>query len=153
MIYESIEEFSQNVQKGQALIGLDIGSVRIGIAISDLEHIIASPHDIYERRNFSKDMGHLGKLAADENSCGFVIGLPLAMDGTEGENCELVRNFAKKLLKKTNLPIFLKDERMSTSAATRALSESGMTRKKRESLDDKLAASYILQGVIDSLKN
>jgi putative Holliday junction resolvase len=152
MIYESAKEFAKELKKGRPIICLDIGTVRIGIAISDLEYILATPHGAYERRNTSKDLGHFDKLATDINAIGFVLGLPLAMSGEEGENCEAVRNFAKQLLKKTGLPILLKDERMSTAASTRALSESGMTRKKRQSLDDKMAASFILEGVLSSIK-
>ncbi len=152
MIQQNIQEFKKLLIKGRPLIGLDIGTVRIGIAISDREYIIATPLNVYERRNISQDIGHLGKLASDENACGFVVGLPLGLDGSEGDNCQLIRNFCNKLYKKTALPILLKDERMSTAAATRALAESGMTRKKRQTLDDKVAASYILQGVIDLVK-
>jgi putative Holliday junction resolvase len=153
MIYESIKDFALHLKKGRAIIGLDIGTSRIGIAISDTEYIIASPHEIYERRNTRQDLGHINKLAEDENAIAFVIGLPLALNGAEGDNCELVRVFANQLFKKTNLPILLKDERMSTAASSRVLSESGMTRKKRQSLDDKLAAGFILQGVLDTLKH
>ena len=152
MIHQTIQEFEKSLVKGRPIIGLDIGTVRIGIAISDREYIIATPYDVYERRNISQDIGHLGKLATDENAGGFVVGLPLGLDGSEGENCQLIRNLCNKLVKKTRLPVLLKDERMSTAAATRALSETGMTRKKRQSLDDKVAAGYILQGVIDMLK-
>lgn len=153
MIHESAKEFAKELKKGQPIICLDVGTARIGIAISDVEYIIASPYGVYERRNTRQDMGHIAQLAKDENAIGFVIGLPLAMDGSEGENCEAVRNFANQLLKKTGLSILLKDERLSTSSATRALSESGMTRKKRQSLDDKLAASFILEGVLSSIRD
>lgn len=153
MIHENINEFRKNTEKGRILIGLDVGAARIGIAISDVEHMIASPHDVYTRRNMRQDIGHFGQLAVDENACAIVIGLPLAMDGSEGENCALIRNFAAKLHKKTGLPIFLQDERMSTAAVTRSLQEADMTRKKRQSLDDKLAAGYILQGVLDMVKS
>lgn len=151
MILENIQEFKNHVIKGRPLIGLDIGTVRIGIALSDIQHIIASPHSIYERRNMRQDLGHIGALAASENACAFIVGLPLGLDGQEGENCEIIRSFCNKLYKKTTLPVFLKDERMSTAAANRALLDAGVKRKERHSLDDKIAASYILQSVIDML--
>jgi putative Holliday junction resolvase len=153
MIYTSLPQFTPHLQKGRPLIALDIGTVRIGIAISDVEYILATPHSAYERRNTRQDMGYLGKLATDTKAIGFVLGLPLAMDGSEGDNCVAVRSFANHLHKKTGLPILLKDERMSTAASTRALSESGMTRKKRHTLDDKMAASFILEGVLEGIKN
>ncbi|PIR37782.1 MAG: Holliday junction resolvase RuvX [Alphaproteobacteria bacterium CG11_big_fil_rev_8_21_14_0_20_39_49] len=150
MITVNTKEFFEYIQTSGALLGLDMGKAKIGIAICDAERIISSPMEIYQRRNISKDMGHLGKLCKDNCIVAIVIGLPLEMDGSENENCESVRNFADKLNKKTGLPILLKDERMSTAAATRALSETGMTRKKRQSLDDKVAASIILQSAIET---
>jgi putative Holliday junction resolvase len=149
MITIDIKEFFSLVPKTGVLLGLDMGKAKIGIAISDTNRIISSPIDTYQRRNMSKDLGHLGKFCTDNEVEGIIIGLPLELDGSENENCELVRNFANKLNKKTILPILLKDERMSTASATRALSETGMTRKKRESLDDKVAASIILQSVLN----
>ncbi len=151
MIYENIQDFSKIIQEDRRILCLDIGLVGIGVALSDLRQVIASPHSVYKRRNMSQDMGHLAKLAADEEVTGIVVGFPLELDGTEGKNCAKVRHFAGKLYKKASLPILLQDERMSTAAATRALKESNMTRKKRESLDDKVAASYILQVVLDGL--
>lgn len=150
MITTNIKEFLLGLPKEGAIIGLDMGTVRIGIALCDRSRIIASPMQTYVRRNMSQDLGHLAKFSLDNEVVAIVIGLPLELSGSETENCELVRHFANKLHKKTNLSILLKDERMSTAAATRALSESGMTRKKRHSLDDKMAAAIILQSVIDT---
>jgi len=152
MITINTKEFIENVTNSGALLGLDMGKARIGIALCDSNRIIASPIEAYIRRNMSKDLGYLGKLSSDNEVVGIVIGLPLELDGSENENCESVRHFANKLNKKIGLPILLKDERMSTVAATRALSETGMTRKKRQSLDDKVAASIILQSVIETVK-
>jgi len=152
-MHEKTQDFAKEIEKNRALIGLDIGEKSIGVAISDTTHIIASPDSVYTRRNISKDLGYLNEYIQKLNIGGIVIGLPLDLSGQEGENCEKVRAFATKLHKKTSLPVLLKDERMSTASATRALKESGMTRKKRELLDDKVAASYILQGVLDLLKS
>lgn len=96
-------------------------------------------------------MGHIARMARDCGAVGIVIGLPLAQDGTEGENCIRVREFAEKILKKTNLPILFYDERLSTSAVTRSMKDAGVNRKNRQAVDDKLAAGYILQCVVDML--
>ena len=156
MIYENtenIEEISQKLQKDKSIIALDIGDSKIGIAISDLQHIVSNPYDVYKRRNMRQDIGHLGSLALQKNACAIVIGFPLELDGSQGENCEKVRRFAEKIFKKTNLSVILQDERFSTSAATRVLKESSMTRKRRDALDDKVAASYILQAFLDKVSS
>ncbi len=152
MIYNLIPDFSKQLVSGKRLIGLDIGAARIGIAISDVNRIIATPHSVYEHRNMRQDLGHINGLITAEDACGVVIGLPLTMAGKEEDNCLKIRSFAEKLHKKNGLPIFLQDERMSTAAVTRALQEYDMTRKKRQAVDDKLAASYILQCCLDSIK-
>lgn len=150
MITINIKEFFENIPNSGALLGLDMGKAKIGLALCDANRIISSPMEAYMRRNMSKDLGHLGKYCTDNEIVGIIMGLPLELDGTENENCESVRHFANKLNKKTGLPVLLKDERLSTAAATKALSETGMTRKKRQTLDDKVAASIILQSVIDA---
>ena len=150
MITINTKEFFENIPNSGALLGLDMGKVRIGIALCDASRIISSPMEAYARRNMSKDLGYLGKYCSDNEIVGIVVGLPLELDGSENENCESVRHFANKLYKKTGIAIHLKDERLSTAAATRALSETGMTRKRRQSLDDKVAASIILQSVLEA---
>lgn len=152
MIFDTLNQFISTLPEQGRLLGLDIGEARIGIATADATRCIATPHSVYDRRNMSKDLGHINKLACDEEACGIVMGLPLELDGSESEGCKRVRHFAAKLHKKSALPVFLADERMSTAAVTRAMSESHMTRQKRQSKDDKLAAAYILQGVLDTLK-
>lgn len=132
-------------------MGLDYGTVRIGIAACDATRIIASPKEVYTRRNISKDIGHIARMAREHGAVGVVIGLPLAQDGTEGENCLRVREFAAKIEKKSGLPILFYDERLSTSAVTRTMKDAGVRRKNRQAVDDKLAAGYILQCVIDML--
>jgi len=151
MIYDHIHDFASAIPKEGALLGLDYGRARIGIAACDSTRIIASPREVYARRNFSKDLGHIARMARENRAVGFVIGLPLAQDGTEGENCADVRLFAAKLAKKLNLPILFYDERFSTAAVTRSMQDAGVKRKERQSVDDKLAAGYILQCVVDML--
>ncbi len=132
-------------------MGLDYGQARIGIAVCDRTRIIASPREVYKRRNISKDMGHIARMVRENSVVGFVIGLPLSPDGTEGENCALVRAFAEKLVKKINLPVLFYDERFSTAAVTRSMQDAGVKRKDRQAVDDKLAAGYILQCALEML--
>ena len=151
MIYDSIHDFASAIPPEGSLLGLDYGKAKIGIAACDATRIIASPREVYKRRNISKDMGHIARMVRENNAVGFVIGLPLAQDGSEGDNCKEVRLFAEKLLKKINLPILFYDERFSTAAVTRSMQDAGVKRRERQAVDDKLAAGYILQCVIDVL--
>lgn len=150
MITNSLTEFFSLLPEHCKLMGIDYGEARIGIATCDVMHMIASPHSTYHRRNMRQDMGHLNALMNEESVKGIVMGLPLAMDGTENEACETVRHFAQKLEKKSAIPILFWDERLSTQAVTRSLSEYNFSRRKAQSVDDKLAATYILQQVLDS---
>lgn len=151
MIYEDIKEFANIIPQMGALAGIDYGQARIGLATSDALHTIATAQETYHRRNMNKDLGYINQWCQEREITGIILGLPLELSGEEEEACVQVRHFANKLIKKTSLPIFLQDERLSTAAVTRALQESDMTRKKRQSVDDKLAASYILQLVLDRL--
>jgi putative Holliday junction resolvase len=132
------------------LLGLDLGQRKIGIALSDVERMIASPHSTYLRQNMNKDLGTLKRIAKDMGVIGFVIGLPISIQGHETSNCETIRAFATKLSDRSELPILVQDERFSTAAATRALKETGIKRKNRDQVDDKMAAAFLLQGVLDS---
>lgn len=152
MIYECIEDVkSVSIPEGARIIALDYGGVKMGIAISDTTHTVANPHSVYKRRNMNKDLGHLNALMVDQEVALVVLGLPIHMDGTEGESCELVRHFAKKLVKKADIPLLLMDERLTTAEVSRILRETSMTRKKREAIDDKLAATILLQHVLNQL--
>ena len=151
MIYEDIKEFANIIPQMGALAGIDYGEARMGIAKSDALHTIATGQETYHRRNMNKDLGYLNEWFQTHEITGIILGLPLELSGNENEACEKVRHFANKLIKKTSLPILLQDERLSTAAVTRALQETNMTRKKRQAVDDKLAAGYILQLVLDRL--
>ena len=135
------------------LMGLDLGEKTIGIALSDAGLTIASPYKTIRRRKFTQDARDLLAAAAREGAGGFVIGLPLNMDGSEGPGCQSVRQFAKNLEALTTLPITFQDERLSTMAVTRTLIEADRSRKRRKELVDKMAASYILQAALDRMKN
>ncbi|MEE8296114.1 MAG: Holliday junction resolvase RuvX [Sphingomonadales bacterium] len=135
------------------LMGLDIGEKTIGLALSDTGLMIASPYETIKRTKFTIDAKTLLEKAAKDGVGAFVLGLPFNMDGTEGPKCQSVKQFARNLAELTDLPITYQDERMSTMAVTKVLIEADRTRKRRKDLVDKMAASYILQGALDWLKN
>ena len=134
-------------------IGLDIGTVRIGIATSDILGMFASSYEVYRRRNLFLDAKYMAELAVKLDADTFVIGLPLKMNGEEGETAKEVRAFAEKLFKEIPLPYTFWDERLSSSAMEKFLiQEVDMSRTKRKQKLDASAAAYILQGALDRLK-
>ncbi|SDR51933.1 putative holliday junction resolvase [Rhizobiales bacterium GAS191] len=135
------------------LMGLDLGSKTIGLALSDVERSIASPLETIMRSKFTKDVGRLLELAARHGVAGLVIGLPRNMDGSEGPAAQSARSFARNLAPMTELLLAFWDERLSTAAVTRMLIEADRSRARRDELVDKLAASYILQGALDRLRH
>jgi putative Holliday junction resolvase len=135
------------------LLGIDPGSVTIGIAMCDAGRTIASPLQALTRSKQSLDIHAIGELIRDYAIIGIVMGYPLNMDGTEGTSCQSVRAFARALWQATSLPIYLADERLSSSAVGRMMIEEvDMTRSKRARNVDKLAATYILQSALDILR-
>ncbi len=133
-------------------IGLDIGTVRIGVATSDILGIIASAYQVYTRKNLTADAKYMSDLAQKLEADGFVLGLPLKMDGTEGQSVQMVREFAAELEKYTKLPIYFQDERLTTVSAERILLEADMRRKDRKNVIDRIAATIILQAYLDKPK-
>ncbi len=142
--------FRDALPKGGRLIGLDVGTKTIGIALCDAGWSFASPAELIRRTKFQKDKLALVALIAAQQVVGIVIGLPLNLDGSESPRSQSSRAFARNLLD-LGLPIFLQDERWSTQAVTRTLIEQDASRAKRAELVDKMAAAYILQGAIDAL--
>jgi putative pre-16S rRNA nuclease len=134
-----------------ALIGLDLGTKTIGVAASDPDRKLATAVETVARKAFSADAKHLLALAAERNAVGFVLGLPLNMDGSEGPRAQSTRAFARNLGKLTELPIALWDERLSTVAVERDLIAADVSRKKRAAVIDQHAAAFILQGALDRL--
>ena len=134
-----------------ALIGIDLGTKTIGLALSDLTRRIASPLTVLSRNKFTADAAALLDLATKHAAAGLVLGLPLNMDGSEGPRAQSTRAFARNLAPRTSLPILFWDERLSTVAVTRTLMEADASRKRRGEVVDKLAAAYILQGALDRL--
>ena len=151
MIVRNPVDIKPFIKRGQAVLGLDLGSKTIGLAKSDLSFTIASPLETIRRTKFTKDALEL-KAIIDANEIGaLVLGLPYNMDGTEGPRCQSTRQFAANLLEKFDIPITYWDERMSTQAVTRTLLEADASRKRRAEVVDKMAAAYILQGALDAL--
>lgn len=136
-----------------ALIGLDLGSKVIGVALSDIMRSIATPHlGLARAKTFAKTVAPLIELTNKEKAAGFVIGLPLNMDGSEGPSAQSARAFTRNLAALTPLPIVLWDERLSTAAVTRTLLDADASRRRRDEVVDKMAAAYILQGALDRLR-
>jgi len=137
---------------GGRLMGLDFGTRTIGVAVSDAALRVASPVTIVRRRKFSLDVAEIAELVESRNIGGFVVGLPLNMDGTEGARCQATRDLTSELLLRIDLPCAFQDERMSTQAVERAMiAEADLTRAKRKKSIDSAAAAWILQAALDTL--
>lgn len=146
----SLAELRDAVPRGRRVMGLDLGSKTIGLALSDSGFAIASPLVTLARKKFTADALALKKLIDEHNVGGLVLGLPINMDGTEGPRCQSTRQFATNLMEKFDMPIAFQDERLSTAAVERVLiGEADMTRKRRGEVVDKMAAAWILQGALD----
>jgi len=143
-------EFRKALPEGGVLLGLDLGTNTIGIALSDAGWLIASPGKTINRGKFTADKAKLAELVAARRVAGLVIGLPLNMDASEGPRAQSSRAFAKNLAA-LGLPILLWDERWSTVSAERGLIDQDMSRARRAERIDSAAAAVILQGAIDAL--
>lgn len=147
-----IKEFKAILPAYKALLGIDYGSKRMGIAVSDLGRSIATSYKILYRSEWQKDVAELKKIIAEKEIGGFVYGLPLQMNGEEGAIAQEVRAFAQKLAQEIDLPYIFWDERLSSSAVERFLIEEvDMSRGKRKKILDASAAAYILQGALDAI--
>ncbi len=133
------------------LLGLDLGSKTIGVAGSDPDRKLATGIGTIARKSFTADAQRVLALATERSAVGFVLGLPINMDGTEGPRAQSTRAFARNFGKLTSLPIALWDERLSTAAVERQLIEADVSRKKRAAVIDEHAAVFILQGALDRL--
>jgi putative Holliday junction resolvase len=149
---EDIEEFAARLKAGAPLIGIDAGTKTLGLALSDVTRTIASPLIVLKRTKFKADAGELLRIAGEHKIAGFVLGLPISLDGSEGPRAQATRAFARNLNALTELPILLWDERLSTAAAERMLIEADASRKRRAEVVDKLAAAIILQGALDRMR-
>ena len=147
------EDFKIKKELNRPILSLDYGDSKIGIAISDANCSIALPSEVYSRNKTNKDLLYIKEFIEKNNTQAVLIGMPYNMDGSEGEKCETVKNFANKLLEFIDINIIFWDERLSTQAQERILIDKDLSRKKRKKVIDKLAASYFLQGFLDFLKN
>jgi putative Holliday junction resolvase len=151
MILPDPAAFAAVLSPRRGLLGLDLGTVTIGVATSDRLLTASTPLETIRRTKFTADAAQLLKLAERHETGGFVLGLPLNMDGSEGPRAQSTRAFARNLERLTPLPITFWDERLSTVAAERALLAADTSRKRRAEVIDAVAASYILQGLLDRL--
>jgi putative Holliday junction resolvase len=146
------EAFAHLLAPGRRLIGIDLGSKTIGLALSDVTRSIASPLETIRRTKFAADARRLLDLAAEHRIAGLVLGYPTNLDGSEGPRAQATRAFARNLNELSALPILFWDERLTTAAAERTLLEADASRKRRAELVDKLAATLILQGALDRMR-
>lgn len=147
----SVAELAHRLPPRGGLLGLDLGSRTIGVATSDPERRIATGVETIARRAFKTDAARVLTLARERHCAGFIIGLPVNMDGSEGPRAQSARAFARNLARLTDLPIALWDERLSTAAVERDLIGADVSRRKRAAVIDQHAAAFILQGALDRL--
>jgi putative holliday junction resolvase len=151
MSVTTLENLATNLAKGTTLVGIDLGTKTIGVALSDIGLSFASPKHVIARKKFTQDAESLLDYAKTQNAAAFIIGLPLNMDGSEGPRAQATRAFVRNMDKLTALPFIFWDERLSTVAAERSMIEMDMSRSKRAERIDAAAAAYILQGALDRL--
>lgn len=149
-----LNEFKNSLPKYRAILGFDYGEKRLGVAVSDLMWMVATPYKTIYRKDMKSDMAEIKKIIEEKEVGGIVYGLPLQMNGEEGETAAMVRAFAEKVYQQTKLPFAFWDERLSSSAMERFLiNEVDMNRKRRKEVLDSSAAGYILQGVLDFISH
>jgi putative Holliday junction resolvase len=148
-----VDELAAGLARGERLLGLDLGTRTIGIALSDVERLIATPLETIKRKKFTPDAERLRAIATQFGVGGLVVGLPLNMDGSEGPRVQATRAFMRNLRPILGLPFAYWDERLSTAAVTRALLDADASRARRAEAVDMMAAAYILQGALDRLRS
>jgi putative Holliday junction resolvase len=146
---DDMEALVAALPKGARLLGVDLGTKTIGLALSDVERRIATPLETLKRTKFTPDADALRRVVERFGVGGLVVGLPLNMDGSEGPRSQATRAFVRNLKPLVNIPVAFWDERLSTMAVTRTLIDADASRARRGALVDKMAAAYILQGALD----
>ena len=146
---DDIEALVAALPKGARLLGIDLGTKTIGLALSDVERRIATPLETLKRTKFTPDADAIRRVVHRFGVRGLVVGLPLNMDGTEGPRSQATRAFVRNLKPLVQIPVAFWDERLSTMAVTRTLIDADASRARRGALVDKMAAAYILQGALD----
>jgi putative Holliday junction resolvase len=147
-----IEDLPPLLARDARLLGLDVGSKTIGMALSDVTRSVATPYHTVRRTKFTADAKVIAAAIEEQDVGGVVIGLPLNLDGSEGPRAQSTRAFARNLAARIAVPILFWDERLSTAAVERHLIEADASRKRRAEVIDRMAAAYILQGALDRLK-
>ncbi len=148
----AITELPALLPAASRLLGLDVGTKTIGLAIADESRTVATPLATIARTRLQRDLDRLLAVVSERSVGGFVVGLPVGMDGREGPRCQAVRQFARDLLKRADAPLAFWDERLSTAAVERVLvGEADLSRRRRRQVVDKTAAGFILQGALDRL--
>ena len=147
-----VEELADRLRVRDRLIGVDLGTKTIGLAMSDVERRIATPLETIQRLKFRTDVDRLIVVTKRFDIAALVVGLPLNMDGSEGPRVQSTRAFVRQLQPLLPLPVCFWDERLSTAAVTRSLIDQDASRAKRREVVDRMAAAYILQGLLDRLK-
>src|SRR3954467_8872555 len=150
MLLGDPRELRQAMPAGRRLMGLDVGTKTIGLALSDTRLVIASPLDTIRRRRFRDDMAALSALMDRDDVGGLFIGLPLSLAGGDTPRTQSMRQFARNLLALRDMPVAFWDERLSTAAVTREMIAHAMTRKRRAEIVDRVPPAYILQGFLDA---
>ena len=149
----TLPELPDKLLKNQTILGLDLGTKTIGLALSDAGRMIASPLSVIARRKFTLDWAELEALINKHAAGALIIGLPVEMSGIEGPRAQSTRTFAAEVLKRRDLPIAFWDERLSTSAVQRMMTdEMDLSRRRRGEVVDKVAAAYILQGALEAMR-
>jgi putative pre-16S rRNA nuclease len=147
-----IGQLKSTLAASTRLLGLDLGEKTIGIALTDTLLTVATPMETLKRGKFTTDADKLAAIIEKQNVGGIVVGLPLNMDGSDGPSAQSARAFARNFAARSQIPILLWDERLSTAAVTRTLIDADTSRRRRAEVVDKMAAAYILQGVLDRLR-
>ncbi len=148
----AIEDLPRLLVPEARLLGLDVGTKTVGMALSDVTRSIATPYDTVRRTKFTVDAKSIRDVVARNGVGALVIGLPLHLDGSEGRRAQSTRAFARNLAAHVEVPMVFWDERLSTAAVERHLIEADASRKRRAEVIDRMAAAYILQGALDRLK-
>lgn len=148
----SIEDLPRLIGAEARLLGLDVGSKTIGMALSDVTRRIATPFDTIRRTKFTMDAKTISEVIESNRVGAVVIGLPFNLDGSEGPRAQSTRAFARNLAAYIGVPMVFWDERLSTAAVERHLIEADASRKRRAEVIDRMAAAYILQGALDRLR-
>ena len=147
-----IENLPPLLAREARLLGLDVGTKTIGMALSDVTRSVATPYDTIRRSKFTADAKAIREVVEKNQVGALVIGLPLNLDGSEGPRAQSTRAFTRNLAAHVEVPMVFWDERLSTAAVERHLIEADVSRKRRAELVDRMAAAYILQGALERLR-